>query len=410
MSDHVPGVLESRGRKLIDTPFGRRIVKPLASLKLTVALFVLSILLVFFGTLAQIDEGIWTVVEKYFRNGGFVWVPLQLLFPRSIHVPGAFPFPGGWMIGAVLLANLLAAHAIRFKLDWKRSGIFLIHAGLIVLLLSEVVTGRWAIEGHMTIEEGRSSNYVEQNRKIELAVVDPSDPASNQVTTIPHGLLRTPQDIRHEALPFDITVVEYMVNSTLKDASSFARNPATAGEGVRWVAMAAPEISGTDTKQRMDAPSVYVTLRNKRTAQTIGTYLVSLWFDDPQEVDIEGKKYTLELRFKRSYKPYTLHLIEFRHDKYIGTETPKNFSSQIRLVDPEQKIDREVLIYMNHPLRHAGETFYQADFRGDSTTILQVVRNPGWLLPYVSCLIVSVGLIVQFVLSLLKFLRKEAAA
>jgi len=30
-------------------------------------------------------------------------------------------------------------------------------------------------------------------------------------------------------------------------------------------------------------------------------------------------------------------------------------------------------------------------------TILQVVRNPGWLTPYLGCIVVSLGLIIQFV-------------
>src|SRR4051812_31863501 len=55
-----------------------RVLKLGASLELTVILFILSLLLVFFGTLAQIDNGIWTVVGEYFRSA-FVWIPWQLL-------------------------------------------------------------------------------------------------------------------------------------------------------------------------------------------------------------------------------------------------------------------------------------------------------------------------------------------
>src|SRR5689334_13228688 len=107
-----------------------RALKALASLRLTVILFVLSILLVFCGTLAQVDAGIWTVVNHYFR-AFYVWIPLQVFshfgavffrflgFPTDAHLSGGFPFPGGWTIGTLLLINLLAAHLIRFKLTWK---------------------------------------------------------------------------------------------------------------------------------------------------------------------------------------------------------------------------------------------------------------------------------------------------
>src|SRR4051794_12190572 len=50
----------------------------LASLRLTVVLFVLALILIFIGTLAQVDSGIWTVVNRYFRS--FVaWLPFQAL-------------------------------------------------------------------------------------------------------------------------------------------------------------------------------------------------------------------------------------------------------------------------------------------------------------------------------------------
>src|SRR5947209_6059705 len=64
----------------------RWVLEGLASLKLTVVLLALSIVLVFCGTLAQIDHGIWVVVKMYFRSF-FVWIPLQIFFPRTLHVP-----------------------------------------------------------------------------------------------------------------------------------------------------------------------------------------------------------------------------------------------------------------------------------------------------------------------------------
>jgi len=49
-----------------------------------------------------------------------------------------------------------------------------------------------------------------------------------------------------------------------------------------------------------------------------------------------------------------------------GHRDPKNFSSRVRVLRPEAGEDREVLIYMNNPLRYAGETFYQASFAPDN--------------------------------------------
>src|SRR5260370_13712625 len=102
----------------------------------------------------------------------------------------------------------------------------------------------------------------------------------------------------------------------------------------------------------------------------------SIWWlpgtEHPQQVSVDGKTYDVFLRSKRTYKPYSIHLNEFRHDRYMGTDIPKNYSSEVRLVDNNRGEDRETMIYMNHPLRYAGETFYQSSFLpGDQGTILQ---------------------------------------
>ena len=51
-------------------------------------------------------------------------------------------------------------------------------------------------------------------------------------------------------------------------------------------------------------------------------------------------------------KTATLETFVFQSniDRYIGTDKARNYSSRIRLVDPEQGEDREVLIAMNEPL------------------------------------------------------------
>ena len=121
-----------------------------------------------------------------------------------------------------------------------------------------------------------------------------------------------------------------------------------------------------------------------------------------------GRHWKILLRTHRVYQPFTLTLLKFSHDRYAGTEIPKNFSSRLRLKTPDGRDDRDVLIYMNNPLRYAGLTFYQAGFENnDRTTILQVVRNPSWLLPYLACALMSLGLVVQFGIHLAGFVAKR---
>ena len=65
---------------------------------------------------------------------------------------------------------------------------------------------------------------------------------------------------------------------------------------------------------------------------------------------------------------------------------------------------RKVLISMNEPLRHREYTFYQASFIEDGltqTSVLATVKNYGRLFPYISTIIMCIGLLYHmlFILS-----------
>src|SRR5207253_2995439 len=186
-------------------------------------LFLLSLVLVFCSTLAQMNASNWTVVKDYYRSF-YVWVPYQM-FAQFSHIffatrhdavwSGSFPFPGGWVIGGLLLVNLLSAHAVRFKLSWKRTGILLIHTGLVVLMLGELITGLFAVEAKMSIPVGESANYVDISHKNELAFTCSLDEKKDQVVVIPDSILRKGGIIQNELLPIDVEVVDYADNSDI---------------------------------------------------------------------------------------------------------------------------------------------------------------------------------------------------
>ncbi len=141
-----------------------RILMPLTSLRLTVVLFAMAIFLVFAGTLAQVDKDIWEVMNQYFR-AFFAWIDFQIFFPKSFFageppkVPGGFPFPGGWLIGGAMGINLLAAHALRFKVQARGARLAL---GTAVIAVGAVLTwmvivggsGKDTIEGPAALEWG----------------------------------------------------------------------------------------------------------------------------------------------------------------------------------------------------------------------------------------------------------------
>src|SRR5579864_3632355 len=100
----------------------KRLTKFFISLRLTVVLLAFAIILVWVGTVAQADEGLYQAQTRYFKQ----WV-VQGASMFGHHVP--LILPGGYLIGTLLLVNLLAAHISRFQFGWKKLGIHIAHGG-----------------------------------------------------------------------------------------------------------------------------------------------------------------------------------------------------------------------------------------------------------------------------------------
>jgi ABC-type transport system involved in cytochrome c biogenesis permease subunit len=297
----------------------------------------------------------------------------------------------------------------------KRAGIVLLHGGIALMMISELVTGIQAKESRMSIPENSTVSYSEDIRTSELAVIDGSHAGHDHVTVVPASLLTAnvgqSAPIEHADLPFNVQVHRWLVNSDLRSPTANESNPATAGLGLQQIAVEERQATGVgEDAERVDIPSAYVELLEKESGKSLGTYLVTPGVGTEQPVEVGGRTYDIALRFERIYHPFSLTLKKFDRSNYTGTNTPKNYSSLVVLKDPARNIDHEVLIWMNNPLRYSGTTFYQSGFfpGAEVGTILQVVTNPSWMTPYVACMLVATGMLAHFGLVLIRFLRRRA--
>ena len=165
-------------------------------------------------------------------------------------------------------------------------------------------------------------------------------------------------------------------------------------------------MSYKDNEKNM--PAALIELQG--TEGSLGTWLVSPMLVKPQTFDYAGRSWRIGIRFSREYKPFALTLLQLKHDVYAGSNIPKNFSSRVRIQAVDGSEDRESLIYMNHPLRHQGYTFYQYQMdSANGMSRLQVVRNPGYMMPYIACALMTLGLLLQFSFHLVKFTRRRSS-
>jgi hypothetical protein len=368
----------------------------LVSLRLTVVLLALSIVLVFWATLDQVHLGVWAVQQKFFHS--FV-VSVRL---GELQVP---VYPGGYLIGGLLLVNLVCAHLFRLKATWRKSGIWLAHAGLILLLVGELVSGLVQREYQMRLDEGQTKNYSESTRMNELAIVDATDPKFDDVVAIPEEMVARGTVVQNPKLPFRVVPKAYYPNSEVQMRSQAPGAPPSMANTGMGPMIAVTPVEPSYAEDSRNFPSAYVELDGPDGP--LGTWLVSTLIGNPQTFTYADRTWKLFLRPQRYYQPFSVTLEKFTHDIYPGTDIPKNFSSRIRVNGPDGA-SREVLIYMNNPLRYGGLTFYQASFdNNDHTSILEVVRNPSWLVPYISCAAIALGLVIQFLIHLVGFGKRR---
>jgi hypothetical protein len=393
-----------------------------SSMRLTVTLLALAMVLILVATLEQGQWGVYEIQHRYFEA-------LLVLWTYPAQWPGAaslnwlvIPLPGGFLIGGLLVINLLCAHFRYFQPSWGKVGIALIHGGVLLLIISGFATAYFQQEYYMWLNVGGHSDYIESFHDVDLVLTDHTDPRSDLVVSIPVANLRAGATLRHPALPFTLRTVSYFPNSQFFLRSQNPGAPALpADQGVArnpdLDVASRPYDYANDTDNVASAIIAVDTPDGPRGAWLVSTMFTGAMIppflakDLPQTFTVNGHTWEISLRPRREYLPYSIRLDKFIHEKYPGTDVPRRFESQVRLVNPARGEDRPVFIYMNHPLRYAGLTFYQASFSpNDEASMLQVVRNPGWILPYISVAVVGFGLALHFMLELLAHLRAERAA
>jgi hypothetical protein len=412
------------------------VIRFFTSLRLTVVLLAFAILLVFIGTLAQVDEGLYNAQARYFRQ----WLIFGLnLLGHKIPLI----LPGGYLIGTMLLVNLLAAHIYRFQFSVKKLGIQIAHSGVILLLVGQLATDMFAHESQIRFAEGETKTYAESSQNYELAFTVDVGADAEQVITIPQSLLVLGREIQDSHLPFTLRVKSFAKNSGAEfRAPMVVTGPpvTTNGVAVNFDFQPQPEVKTMDDK---NVPTALIEIVGPNGS--LGDWVVSGWTGDaamvdglrqdytrelgpemtrqimsnllnPQSITVNGKKFTFELRPERIYLPFAMTLLKATHTVYQGTDIPKDFRSRVQLQNSHTGENRAVEIYMNAPLRYSGMTFYQYQMTAGEmavragatpTSVLQVVHNPGWLTPYIGCALVALGLVVQFMFHLVGFVTRR---
>jgi len=386
-----------------------RIYRFAASLKLTVWLMGLSMILILLGTLEQVHWGIWHVQKEYFSS----WF---CAYPLNSSAPIHLPLPGGFLLGLLLVINLICAHFQKFqdKKGYKHWGIKMIHIGLLLLLIGGFVTAVYQDESAMVIPEKEQRNFTEAFRSYEVVVIEHTPSGTDKVISIPEELLQQ-GTLSLPNTSFTAKVLKYYPNSILRSKTQFPQGEVaqvTQGVGARTPLSYKPIPESFDDNNPNN-PLAIIELSSGKVS--LGSWILNAQLGEslPAQTFVhEGRNYEIALRKLRYYLPFSITLNQFTHEKYPGTEIPKRFVSDVLVAGETSKFP--YTISMNQPMRHGGMTFFQSSFgatsEGKNISVLQVVRNPGWLIPYISVSLMSLGLLWHFCLSLGQFLNRRATS
>lgn len=400
---------------------------PLANLRITLTLLSLSMILIFVATLEQVRIGIRGAQAEFFESMYGIWHYPEQFWGGNLLNPLPIPIPGGYLLGGLLILNLLAAFITRFQWTGKKMGIQFIHLGIIMLLVGQLATQAMQEESRMQINKGESKNYLERFHGVELAFIDVTDAQTERVVALPEALLEQGGLHYSEDLPFKVRVLDFGPNcefNSLPPASK-AKGP-TKGVNRGVIQSANLEIRPKAEDFSSEGMNFgYVVFELLEGAESLGTWAAishpagNHWWAqiNPkmgdlafQPIRMNGRLWGATLRPEREYLPYSIELLGIANEFYQGTDIPFNFESEI-VLNMEKNQSRRALVYMNTPLRHEGKTFYQYQMNKSADyTVFQVVRNPSWLVPYIACVLVSIGLLWQFSFHLVRFLSKNSGA
>ena len=380
----------------------KSLIRFFSSLKLTVVCLSLLFILVLLTTLAQRYYGIYYSVSYFMTS----WL-ITITIPGFLN-DNTFPlFPGGLLVSSILLINLMTSHVSRFKYSLKKAGIWLTHISLILLIGGAAITHFTAVESQLILKEGEEKFFSEHSRFVELSILKKGVSAKDVVWRLNEAALKRTSTftLENEGLTFKIT--KFIQNAELSSFTSIVNKTATIGVG--------PFINVNELKEETrdnfrNTVVVYLEIFD-RSSQSLGICLLSNGLNATQRITINKVDYFFSIRPQRFYTPFSFYLEDFRFDKYLGTDVPKNFQSQLILNNELTKEKRQILISMNKPLRYQGRTYYQASFgENETVTVLQVVKNIAWTLPYISCLLLAIGLSLHFIISLILFIKRKSDA
>lgn len=352
-------------------------IRFLTSLKLAIVCLALLSILVIWGTFYQVDFGVYAAQKRFFDSWFFL-------------ISGIIPFPGVKSILAVLCINLLSSGIRIFSLKPQKAGILLIHLGTVVLIIGSAFSSFLVNESVLSMYEGEKANISVKHGTWEVAFYKQigsniKSIKSCSITDLKNG--------------DTISLSEIGVTATIKD---IYQNCLAFGSSPHAIDSIKPK--ALSHKREENLPGMNLVIDKKDGAESL-KFDVALYAGAgaPTMYAIDSDTVLMLLQPANVKLPVVVELLNFSKEDHPGTSNAKSYQSRVRIAN--DKVDREVVISMNRPLRYLNFTFYQTSFKqenGRSASTLSVVENPVRFMPYLAGIIMITGLFLHFIIKFVK--------
>lgn len=371
------------------------IIQFLCSYNLTVVCLLLLLILTFWGTLYQVHSGLY-VTQQLMFNSWYFWA-LKFL-----------PFPGARAVLWVSLLNVIAVTLFKVPLSTRKVGLWLTHFGIIVLIISGGITLHFAQESSLSLNEGQALNVSSDYHLWELAIWTESAQGDSIIKNIEsinfNDLVRAKGSIASKTVGQEIVLEQIHKNCRAYRADIHEENFGIVnGSGIANLQPVTAEKDPANNLPGLilDLTTLKVTRANNRKLLLFGGE------ENATALHVGSQIVFFQLRHRRHLLPALIKLVDFIKEDHIGTSMAKSYSSKVLV--KEKGFEREVVISMNQPLRLGNYTFYQSSFSqtsdGEQSTFA-VVKNPGRVLPYAGSIIIGFGLLLHFVIMLVKYSKR----
>jgi len=356
-------------------------IKLLSSAKITVACLFLLFVLTFWGTIAQVQQGLYIAQERYFNSFFFL-------------AAGFIPFPGAQLVLWVFFVNLISSIILTWKkyTQWENSGLLIIHLGLILYFFAAFMIFHVSRESNVTLAEGEGTNVSTSYQDWELAYWKDNG-NERQVTALDTRNFKPGYQVPFNNTDFTLTVRHFYLNSEAFSDSTTKIDPLTLNASGITLMNEKPVVK----EKEQNIEGGYFDLKANHKNYTLILYGAE---SQPTPLTIGDKNYYFILRHTRYPLPFTIKLNHFKAEFHPGTDMAKSFESTVTI--STGSLERQARIYMNNPLRYKDFTVYQASYETDSNgrqhSTLAVVRNYARILPYISCFVVFFGLALHFLI------------